>query len=57
MPFRDAYLEAKRQMDELGEFDVAASLSQRVSPGGCGALRLDLIQSRLESEMEALFGQ
>jgi argininosuccinate lyase len=54
VPFRTAYLEAKRAMDESGEMDVAASLAQRVSPGACGALQLDRIGSRLEQEIQGL---
>jgi argininosuccinate lyase len=48
VPFRTAYLEAKKSLDELDRADAAASLAQRVSPGGCGDLQLDQIRRRLE---------
>ena len=48
VPFRTAYLEAKQSLDEMKEADAAASLAQRVSPGGCGDLQLDRIRRRLE---------
>ena len=48
VPFRTAYLEAKSQLDAVEAPDVAASLAQRVSPGGCGNLLLDRLRQRLE---------
>ena len=48
VPFRTAYLEAKKSLDEMKQADAAASLAQRVSPGGCGDLQLDRIRRRLE---------
>ena len=48
VPFRTAYLEAKQSLDEMDSADAAASLAQRVSPGGCGDLQLDRIRRRLE---------
>ena len=48
VPFRTAYLEAKKSLDEMDSADAAASLAQRVSPGGCGNLQLDRIRLRLE---------
>jgi argininosuccinate lyase len=51
VPFRVAYLEAKQQLDRMEAPDVAASLAQRVSPGGCGDLRLDQLRRRLEREL------
>ena len=48
VPFRTAYLEAKKSLDEMDSADAAASLAQRVSPGGCGNLQLDRIRRRLE---------
>lgn len=51
VPFRIAYLEAKQQLDRMEAPDVAASLAQRVSPGGCGDLRLDQLRRRLEREL------
>jgi argininosuccinate lyase len=50
VPFRTAYLEAKSQLDAAETPDVAASLAQRVSPGGCGNLLLDRIRKRLEQQ-------
>lgn len=47
VPFREAYLEAKRRLDDLESPDVDASLAQRLSPGGCADLRLDQIRERL----------
>jgi argininosuccinate lyase len=48
VPFRKAYLEAKREVAAVEAPDVAASLAQRVSPGGCGNLLLDSLWQRLE---------
>jgi len=48
VPFRTAYLEAKKSLDEMDHADAAASLAQRVSPGACGDLQLDRIRRRLE---------
>jgi argininosuccinate lyase len=56
VPFRKAYLEAKKSLDEMDSTDAAESLAQRVSPGACGDLRLDLIRSRLEQEIQAADG-
>ena len=47
VPFRDAYLQAKKELDRLDAPDAEASLAQRVSPGACADLRLDLIRRRL----------
>jgi len=51
VPFRTAYLEAKSQLDEVEQPDVAASLAQRVSPGGCANLLLDRLRQRLEERI------
>jgi len=51
VPFRAAYLEAKKSLDQAGEPDVASSLAQRVSPGACGDLQLDRIALRLEQKI------
>jgi argininosuccinate lyase len=48
VPFRTAYLEAKAQLDIVEAPDAAASLAQRVSPGGCGNLLLERLRQRLE---------
>ncbi len=52
VPFRAAYLEAKKSLDQAGDPDVASSLAQRVSPGACGDLQLDRIALRLEQKMK-----
>jgi argininosuccinate lyase len=57
VPFRAAYLNAKRSLDETGLPDAASSLSQRVSPGACGDLQLDRISLRLEQKMKELEGR
>jgi len=50
VPFREAYLMAKQQMDETAQPDVQESLARRISPGACGDLQLDRIRLRLEDE-------
>jgi len=52
VPFRTAYTDAKRELGKLTEPDAAASLAQRVSPGGCANLLLDRIRERLREERE-----
>jgi argininosuccinate lyase len=54
VPFRSAYLDAKKKLGEVDAMDVAASLAQRVSPGACGDLQLERIRLRLEQEMSRL---
>ena len=54
VPFREAYLMAKQQMDETAQPDVQESLARRISPGACGDLQLDRIRLRLEDESEAV---
>lgn len=54
MPFRTAYLEAKKSLEEAGLPDAATSLAERVSPGACGDLRLAEIRLRLEQKMQLL---
>ena len=39
-------------LDDLDAPDAAASLAQRVSPGGCGNLMLDEIAERMEGLRE-----
>ena len=51
VPFRQAYLEAKAQLDRIETPDIAASLAQRTSPGACGDLQLAQIRQRLEQEV------
>ncbi len=48
VPFRTAYLDAKKSLDDTGEADASESLARRVSPGACGNLQLDRIRQRLE---------
>jgi argininosuccinate lyase len=48
VPFRTAYRDAKRQLAASPATDAAASLAQRVSPGGCANLLLERIRERLE---------
>ncbi len=50
VPFRTAYLEAKRTVDASGTPDAAESLARRVSPGACGDLQLGRIRLRLEQK-------
>ena len=54
VPFRNAYREAKKSLDEAGAADVAESLAQRVSPGACGNLQLERIRDRLEQKLKDL---
>jgi len=51
VPFRQAYLEAKAQLDRIESPDISASLAQRSSPGACGDLRLTQIRQRLAQEV------
>ena len=50
VPFREAYLMAKQQIDETAKLDVQESLARRISRGACGDLQLDRIRQRLEAE-------
>ena len=50
VPFREAYLMAKKRIDEIVQLDVQESLTNRISPGACGNLQLDRIRLRLEAE-------
>ena len=52
VPFREAYLMAKQQLDETAQLDVQESLARRISPGACGDLQLKRIRLRLEAEYE-----
>jgi len=54
VPFREAYLEAKKKLDTLEAPDAEKSLAQRVSPGACADLRLDQIRQRLDQEKSRL---
>jgi argininosuccinate lyase len=48
VPFRDAYVQAADPARWVGG-DPAASLAARVSPGGAGDMRLEVIRARLEA--------
>ena len=54
VPFREAYLEAKKRLDQLEAPDVESSLAQRTSPGACGDLRLAELRGRLEREKQRI---
>lgn len=56
VPFRTAYLDAKKSLDAAGVPDAAASLAKRVSPGACGDLRLAEIRRRLERKLSEFDG-
>ena len=47
IPFRDAYRTATEQCRELDDEQIAKSLINRVSPGGCGRLETGLLVARL----------
>ena len=49
VPVRDAYRQAKKELDRLDAPEAEASRAQRVSPGACADLRLDWIRKRLDS--------
>ncbi len=49
MLFREAYRQVAESLAELEENDVQKSLSERVSPGACARLGLDILQSRLDA--------
>jgi argininosuccinate lyase len=49
VPFRDAYQQVASEFDQLAGRTPEESLEARVSPGGAGALCLDVLRDRLES--------
>src|SRR5690606_35398303 len=49
VPFRDAYRQVADGGQAPGARTAAASIAARVSPGACGALRLDALQQRLDT--------
>lgn len=49
IPFREAYQTVARSLQDDAGHDVRQSLSERVSPGGCGNLGLDILRARLQS--------
>jgi len=48
LAFRDAYLQLKDNYSELTNRTPEMSIEARVSPGACGNLLLDVLQSRLD---------
>ncbi len=48
IPFRDAYRSAAADVQGLNDDAVAQSLVNRTSPGGCGRLETDILQTRLD---------
>lgn len=49
VPFREAYRQVGAELDALEARSPASSLAARVSPGGCAALRLDVLRARVEA--------
>ncbi|MGB5488403.1 MAG: argininosuccinate lyase [Lysobacterales bacterium] len=49
IPFRDAYKAAVAKCTDIGDEEIAKSLANRVSPGGCGRLETALLESRLKA--------
>ena len=49
IPFRDAYKVAAAQGSGINADEIAQSLANRVSPGGCGQLETALLRSRLSA--------
>jgi argininosuccinate lyase len=47
-PFREAYHKVKVELDSLPQRDIEENLARRISPGACGNLQLEEIESRLE---------
>jgi argininosuccinate lyase len=49
IPFRDAYRTASAEDADISDEGIAQSLTNRVSPGGCGRLETALLESRLRA--------
>ena len=49
IPFRDAYRTSATEVVDISAEEIAKSLANRVSPGGCGRLETALLESRLEA--------
>lgn len=49
VPFRQAYQEVAGSLGALGERTAKGSLEARTSPGGCGDLRLEALEGRLDA--------
>jgi len=54
LPFRTAYQQVVNSYGELEQRQPIDSLQARVSPGGCGDLRLDELQCRLNSKSTSI---
>jgi len=48
LSFRDAYRTVANEIHDISNEDIAQSLANRVSPGGCGQLEIGLLSSRLD---------
>jgi argininosuccinate lyase len=57
VPFRQAYLEAKKSLERVEVPEVESSLAQRRSPGACGDLQLDRIRLRLDRQIQSSGGE
>ena len=49
IPFREAYRAAAAEGAAISGEQIAQSLANRVSPGGCGQLELGILESRLRA--------
>jgi argininosuccinate lyase len=49
IPFRDAYRVAADESTEISDGQIAQSLANRVSPGGCGQLETGILEARLRA--------
>ena len=49
IPFRDAYKVAAAKGAGINADEIAQSLENRVSPGGCGQLETELLEARLQA--------
>ncbi len=47
-PFREAYRKVADSLPDMAGSDPQKSLSERISPGGCGQLVLGILRARLE---------
>ncbi len=52
VPFREAYKQAAKQIDELGPRDPSESLASRISPGGAANPQLQMLERRLKKGQE-----
>ena len=49
VPFRDAYKTASAESAAISDEGISQSLTNRVSPGGCGQLETELLETRLRA--------